>query len=314
MSELRLDVTTGGWVIVAPERGHRPGHHRARDPGPSSGACPLCPGHESDTPPEVWRLAGEGGRWRVRVVPNKFPIVSDAPAGHEVIVESPDHHWDLAGAEPAPVLDVLTAYQARYRSLGSTGAALVLIFRNHGAASGTSLDHPHSQVVSLPVVPRLTRAGLEAASDHLQGRGVLLYEDLFEDERAKGTRVVLDAGEFLALVPFGAAAPCEMLVLPRRHRSSFGHVGEEELEGLAATLPRVLGALRSVLDDPPYNLVVNSAPVADEDAPFCWHLRITPRTTIAAGFELATGVPVNPSLPEDDARRLRDAVEASQSA
>lgn len=323
MSELRQDPTTLGWVLVAPERSRRPEGHAAAAPRAraESGSCPLCPGRESETPPEVWRLAAGGSAWRVRVVPNRFPLLQpdgeqpvardgfralDGRGWHEVVVESPDHSWDIALGTDEEVRNVLEAYHVRYRALRRRGAELVVVFRNHGAASGTSLEHPHSQVVGAPVVPRLVRSRIDIARQRHDDAGACLYLEVLERELRAGSRVVLAGDRLVAFQPFAPSAAYETWVIPRFHQPSFGEATGEVLDELAGVLRRVLRALRAALGDPAYNLVVHSAPAGEEHLRyFVWHVQVTPRLGTPAGFELATGIPVVTVPPEESAARLR---------
>ncbi len=289
--------------------------------------CPFCPGNEAMTPPEIWR-SGTPQVWRIRVVPNKYPalapdgglqrvhragLVSMAGHGHhELIVESPRHDWDLATGSAAEVAEILLAYRLRYEALRARGdSALVVLFRNHGSGSGTSLDHPHSQVLATPVVPLLVRRRFDVARQHFDDMGTCLYEELAQREVNEGARIVdLDA-DFVAFVPFAASAPYETWIMPRTRQASFGATSDDQLGALARLLRRVLSALRRVAEDPPYNLVIHSAPAGDERSRyFLWHMQVMPRLSTAAGFELATGIPINPSAPEETAARLRAGVAA----
>jgi UDPglucose--hexose-1-phosphate uridylyltransferase len=250
MSELRQDPSTRDWVVIAPERGLRP-HLVAQPPARAAGepGCPFCAGHEAETPPEVWRVPPERtAPWQVRVVPNRFPML--APDGtprrevsadgfvrmpgtgrHEVIVESPDHSADLARADNPSVAAVLEAYRARYRALRAEGAGVILIFRNHGARAGTSIAHPHSQIVSAPVVPIQVRHRFDVAMQHYDDLGTCLYVDLLEREIHDGRRIVLETPEFVAFQPFAAVAPFETWIMPRVSQPAFGDVCDSALEG-----------------------------------------------------------------------------------
>jgi UDPglucose--hexose-1-phosphate uridylyltransferase len=323
VSELRQDPTTLGWVLVAPERSRRPEDHPATGPRGRAGpdGCPLCPGHESETPPEVWRLDSEDGGWRVRIVPNRFPLLArdgrhaavtdgframDGRGWHEVVVESAEHSWDMALGTQDEVCHVLDAYRVRYRALRQRGAELVVVFRNHGAASGTSLDHPHSQVVGAPVVPRLVRSRIDVARQRHDDAGACLYLEVLERELRAESRVVLAGNQLVAFQPFAPSASYETWIMPRFHQPSFGDASPGVLDELAGVLHSVLGALRAALDDPAYNLVVHSVPAGEEHLRyFVWHVQITPRLGTPAGFELATGIPVVPVPPEESAARLR---------
>lgn len=308
MSELRYDEASGDWVIVAPSRALRP-----HDPVPCASAgrpspsrvpdCPFCPGNEAMTPPELWRSTDAAGHWKQRLVPNLFPLLEN----HEVLIESPDHAWDLSTAGLDEVGDVLHAYRDRYRVLSEDRPALIAMFRNHGHAAGTSLPHPHSQFVALPVVPALTQRRLDVARRHFDSTGRCLYTDLLERELADGRRILTQGGQFVAYQPFAASVPYETWIAPRRQQASFGELEDEAVPALARMLRDVLAALQLRLEDPPYNLVVSSAPPADEGARyFVWHIRVLPRLTNPAGLELETGIAVNSSLPEDTASDLRN--------
>jgi UDPglucose--hexose-1-phosphate uridylyltransferase len=326
VNELRQDPTTGNWVIVAPERGVRPHVPAIHDEAHPSGPCPFCPGNESRTPPELWRLAGADGGWHIRVVPNKFAALTPhtarsksnadgfasmaARGHHEVIIESPRHDADLATATLSQVRAVLTAYRLRYRALSSAkGIALIVIFRNHGSASGTSLDHPHSQILATPILPPQVRQRLDLARRHFDSARACLYTDVLERELRDGRRIVSADQDVVAFQPYASVAPFETWIMPRRPRASFGHVSDPLLDQLAGMTGAVLGGLREALDDPPYNMVIHTAPIGDEDSGyFSWHMQIVPRLGIAAGFELGTGIAINTSLPEHTAAALRTAV------
>ncbi|SHF70535.1 galactose-1-phosphate uridylyltransferase [Streptoalloteichus hindustanus] len=326
-AELRWDPARRDWVVVAADRTRRP--HDAGGAG-----CPFCPGPTEDTPAEIWRLS-DGQGWRVRVVPNRYPIAApDATttpppptttpppllssghggfrrrAGrghHEVVIESPRHDWDLATAGDDEVLDVLLTWRERARALRARSAQVVL-FRNHGAASGTSLSHPHSQVVSLPVLPAHTRRRIHAAREHHRRTGRPLGSDVLDRELADGRRILLETPDVVVLAPFAGTSNAELWLQPRTPRADVTTVPDSELADIAACLRQALAALRTAFDDPPYNLVVDTAPRGWEGADYLsWQIRIVPRLTTLAGFELATGVPVLTLSPEEAVTRLRAA-------
>jgi UDPglucose--hexose-1-phosphate uridylyltransferase len=318
------------WVVIAPERGRRP-HTVARldrQHADATATCPFCPGRESQTPPELWRVPGPDGSWQVRVFENRFPVVgaigparrTSDPFGfvsmpgvgrHEVIVEMPEHSGDLATASVQAVRAVLEAYRVRYRTLRSLVDGVVLIFRNHGIGAGTSLTHPHSQIVATPVVPFQIRHRFDVAIQHFDTLGTGLYVDYLDRELRDGRRIVAQTSELAAFQPFASAGPHETWIMPRTPLPSFGDIDDSTLDALAGMLRAVLAGLSQVLGDPDYNLIVQSAPPGDETRPyFMWHVRILPRLATPAGFELGTGMAVNPSCPEDTALVLRSAVTA----
>ena len=163
MPELRKGPLLRRWVIVAPERGKRPLDFRTEDAPEIKrrGKCPFCPGNEHMTPPEIYRVPA--GDWRVRVVPNKFPALSDYPTlepasqgpflrmngvgAHEVVIDTPDHAHDLDELPQEQVELVVETYVHRLRCLAEDGRfRYVQLFKNHGAKGGASLSHPHSQL------------------------------------------------------------------------------------------------------------------------------------------------------------------------
>lgn len=317
-------------MISAPERSKRPDAFRRppREHPQPDATCPFCPGRESETPSEIVRLPDTNDGWRLRVVPNRFPALSgdvtrDHPpdglgftsmpgAGrHEVVIESPRHDWDIATGDARHVQDVLAVYRERHLALRDSSAAMVVIFRNHGPGAGTSLPHPHSQIVAAPVVPLLVRHRFEVAMQHYDDTGRCLYVELLQRELADGRRILAENQRFVAFQPFAATAPFETWLMPRTHRASFADTTDDELAGLAEMMHGVLGGLHKLLNDPDYNYVIHSAPPGDEGRPyFLWHLQIVPRLTTPAGFELGSGISVNPSRPEDTAPALRDAMSA----
>jgi UDPglucose--hexose-1-phosphate uridylyltransferase len=330
MSEIRQDPTTEEWVIIASERAKRPSdfvHERAERKLPDfSPSCPFCPGNEAMTDGETLRYGPRDGRgWQVRAFANKFAALSFSRktarglkegfytemagvGSHEVIVETPQHNKSLAFMENGEVLSVLLAYRERYRKLSRQSfARLVIIFKNYGPAAGTSLEHSHSQLLVTPVVPKNIRMRHEVAINYYENYGRCLYADLLEHERQGGRRIVMETGEFLAFHPFASQRPFETWILPKKQQASFGDVSQKDLGNLARVLRLNLLKLHRGLNDPDYNYVIDTAPVRDEKEPYyLWHIRIIPRLTEAAGFEIGSGMYINTAVPEETARFMRD--------
>jgi UDPglucose--hexose-1-phosphate uridylyltransferase len=340
MSTLRFDVTTSDWVVFAPSRKLRP--HELRRPGssgePGSAAgCPFCPGNEAFTPPEIYRVPGRDGTspWSVRVFPNKFPalkieenptrMAEDGSAfqymggcgAHEVIVESPAHATYLAQQPLEQIELLLRTLQLRYQDLmRDRRFQTVVIFKNHGVEAGTSLAHPHWQLIATPVVPRLLRLKHIEATEYFDRMGECLYTALLRAELAAGCRVVVRNKHFVALMPYASHTPFETWILPTERQSSFMLVDPEHLRSLAVVLKEMLLKLYTGLDNPAFNLTIDDVPRGDEDKEyFLWHIRIIPRLSTPAGFELGSGMSINTVLPEDAAAFLSEvpvAVEATR--
>lgn len=342
MSELRHDPLSKRWVIIAAERSRRPEDFAVLDEAtPDTGFCPFCAGNEDKTPPEIAAVRPAGGAangpgWTVRVIPNKYPALSiegqlerhgeglyDRMRGvgaHEVVVESPQHALHMGDMEASHLEDVLAIAQDRVRDLGRDQRfKYVLLFKNYGAPAGTTLAHPHMQIIATPVTPRAISVELDSARAHFQLKERCLYCDLIEQEIDARERIVSLDEHFAVLAPYASRFPFELLVIPRRHAHAFPDEGRPALSALARCLKETLARLKSVLRDPPYNFVLHTSPNTETlhrrrnywDTlvfDYHWHIEILPRLTRVAGFEWGTGFYINPTAPEEAAAFLRDAV------
>ncbi len=330
LAELRRDPLTGAGVILAPGRGGRPhdverGRDRPRDERDYDEDCPFCPGHEasSPTPTLIWPA---GGPWQVRVVPNKYPLVAPpdgvlpAPRGglleatpavgaHEVIVESPHHVRPIARMTREEVKLVLWAYRERLRALSrAPWVRYLVVFKNSGPTAGTSLGHPHSQLVALAARPDAVEQRRAIAREHRARTGRRLHEDVLAAELRTAERLVATTERFVAYCPFASAVPFAVDVCPRVAMPSFGDADDASLLELASLLRDVLQRVAHLLHDPDYNYVLHTGLVGDpEAADESWRLAIEPRVSTAAGFERGSGLGVNTTPPEEAAARLRGA-------
>ncbi len=324
MSLLRFDRTTNDWVVFSPSRALRP--HDVRPMPPTDGhadatTCPFCPGNEALTPPEIYAVRPPRGLrsdWTVRVISNKFPALrieedpsrhDDGPmfrsmggcGAHEVIVESREHTALLCQQQVSEIAVVLATLQRRLCDLmGDRRFQSIIIFKNHGASAGTSIRHPHWQLIATPVTPRLLRLKQIEATDYFDQTGKCLYCVLLENELGDGRRILAQNKDYVALCPYASHVPFETWILPRLRQASFGHVSGERLTTLAELLKVVLLKLHTALDNPDFNLTIDTASRGAEDEEyFAWHLRILPRLSTPAGFELGSGMAINTVLPED---------------
>jgi UDPglucose--hexose-1-phosphate uridylyltransferase len=331
LPELRKDPITGRWVIIATGRAKRPTDFSRQPAIPSgrTGFCPFCPGNESRTPPEVlaFRPHGNGNSpgWTVRVVPNKFPVLRvegslarqgegmfDRMTGvgaHEVIIETPDHSRPMAELTTGELKDVLWAFRSRVIDLArDKRLRYVVVFKNHGEAAGASLEHPHSQLIALPVIPKRVKEEIDGALLYYRFKERCVYCDIIGQELMSGTRLVSESDQFVVVEPFAPRFPFETWIVPRDHASHFESSSPGTIENLAWALRSTLRKLDRVLEHPAYNFIIHTAPLQDEHLPhFHWHIEIMPRLTKVAGFEWATGFHINPTPPEESAAFLRDA-------
>ncbi len=328
MPEFRQDPVSGRWAILAPERGRRPTDFHVPPEEVEKGRCPLCPGNEDLTPPEVLVLGRPQGNppnspgWRVRVVPNKYPALHPGkphePSGilyeklpgagiHEVIVETPEHGKSLHQFSLEELALVWEAYRLRYTALEEDPRwHYVMIFKNRGARAGASLSHDHSQLLALPLVPETVRIEMERSQSYHRETGSCLFCRLVEEE-ARGPRKLYENAHFLAFLAYAPRQPLETWIVPKSHASDFREDLEETVSDLGEILRRVLSALETTLPGLPYNLILHTAPLRTPPLPYYhWHIEIIPCLTKIAGFEWGTGIYIVPLLPEEAAAFLRD--------
>ena len=319
MPELRHDALTGRLVLLAPGRSSRPHTTTPADPtaagDKAQSSCPFCGGHERETPPEVARTGDgppDGPGWRVRVVPNLYPIVGGPDAGsgatgaHEVIVLSPDHGAAFGDLDDDHAAEVLAVLRARARVHADAGRAHVQLLINQGRAAGASIAHPHAQLVALDFVP----PSVAVAVERFSSSGADLVLDDQAGAISAGAGVVV-GDEVRAWCPAGSVSPFEVRIAALAGGTNVESATDGQVLGTAVVLRDVLRALGRALDRPAYNVVVHNAPAGprapgDAEGPFHWWLEVAPRIGVVAGFELGTGVLVNTVAPEDAAIRLRE--------
>ncbi len=327
MPELRYNMISREWVVIATERARRPKDFKKASqeakalPGYKK-ECPFCPGNESESEAETFRM-GDEKAWSVRVVPNKFPALSsqEKPTRriegdyvsmrgfgiHEVIVEHPRHNAIIPLMTDVEVGDIIRTYRARYISIRKTkGIEAIVIFKNHGPLAGTSLEHPHSQLIATPVVPPQARSRIEQAVGFFDFTGRCIFCHTLEKELREEKRIIVETEKFVSFMPYAALSPFHIWLFPRRHASSFAGITEEEIDDLARNLKTTLAKLYHGLGNPDFNYTIHSIPVNETESEYChWYISIIPRVSQMAGFELGSGIFINVALPEESAQFLR---------
>jgi len=330
MPELRKDPIYGRWVIISTERSRRPSDFAPEERRPTGGFCPLCEGNEDRTPPEVLAFRDNGASpnspgWSLRVVPNKFPALRvegdldregegiydkmNGIGAHEVVIETPQHSETLSTLPLKGVENVLWAYRERMVDLRRDQRLRhVLVFKNYGSAAGASLEHSHSQIIALPIVPTRVREEIEGSKNYFLYKDRCVYCDIIRQELRQRSRVIAENSGFVSITPFASRFPFETWILPKTHQPSY-ELMEGSLYGQAAEiLSDTLRRLRQVLDDPPYNYIIHTSSYPEQDRDYYhWHIEIMPKLTKVAGFEWGTGFYINPTPPEEAAEYLREA-------
>jgi len=330
MPELRKDPILGRWIIISKERGKRPTDFIVERPSTKGGFCPLCPGNEKTTPPEVLSYgdqphAANTPGWTLRVVPNKYPALviegdldkageglydkMNGIGAHEVVIETPNHDESFTYLPPERMVRVFFAFRDRLIDLAHDPRfRYVMVFKNHGKAAGASLEHSHSQLVALPILPRMIVSELAGSKEYYQYKERCVFCDIIHQERREGIRVVCENDLFIVVTPFAPRSPFEMWVLPKRHSSAYINMDDEAFHQLSLIFSECLRRLDACIKDAPYNFVLHTAPLRSQPLEhFHWHFEIVPKLTQIAGFEWGSGFYINPTPPEEAAKYLRAA-------
>lgn len=325
MSELRLNQITNDWVIML-ERKKSPADYINREKRKLpefAESCPFCPGNEMHTPSEVYRIRDERG-WRVRVIPNKYAVLSSevekirkeeglkksiTGAGiHEIIIESPMHNLTTATMPINHLKDILQTYKERFLEFYSNKKVEhVIIFKNQGLASGTTIQHPHSQIVGLPIVPLQIRQRTAKAMSFFDETGECIFCKTLNEELSSCVRIICNTEHFVSFIPYASLSPFHIWIFPKRHSGSFSTIKENELWDLAFNLKNTMEKLYYGLENPDFNYVIRSGKPAEQDLEYIhWYISIVPRVAQASGFELGSGMYINPLMPEIAAEFLRN--------
>ena len=306
---------------------------------PGVPSCPFCVGNESQTPPALYEWRDAEGRWQVRVVPNMFPAVipEDCPlfwptdaigrtgneqekgtvpwegstparGAHEVIIESARHVDRASALSPQELRQVLEAYAHRLRHWRDDGRfGYGLVFKNQGPRAGASIAHLHSQFIALPDVPPAVDAEMRRAEHDYRRHQACPYCRLIERERSLGERIVSDRNGYVAFCPFASLQPHEIWLLPDHHEPALEQVSSPDASArLADVLQPLLERLELIVPDAAYNMLLRTAPWRVDCDNWChWRIELIPRVNAFSGFEIATGVHINPLAPERAARQLR---------
>lgn len=330
-STRRLDPISGCWTIFASARGGRPMDFSVSiDKTNNAVDCPFCSGNEERTPPEVWHSPSESG-WSVRVVPNKFPAVSNSAdaggqdvmsrrspslfqsqpivGGHEVVIESPEHIRSITELNLDHFIQTFVAYQKRLRYWSRVvGIGNISIFKNVGPEAGASLAHSHSQIVATDYVPDDIAISMRNQAKHRARTGTCLQCELVRQEVRDGARVLFLTRDMIAFCPYASPHAGMIRVTSRGHRGALTDLSSLELAATAQMVWQSVRRMEKILGKVAYNYVLNTRPpgMADASDAFHWSIDIIPRTAKIAGFEWNTGMMINPSLPEVAAAGYRD--------
>lgn len=329
MPQFRKRPLVDEWVIIAPERAQRPRQLGLSDITTEDQFCPFCPANAGVTPPtiESWDSPSfDDEPWGIRAIPNKFPAlrveeqlsngsdplyhIRGGVGAHEVIIESPQHQSRWRDLPDGHLGHVFEAWRQRMVDLrGDQRLRCAVVFKNHGARAGATLDHVHSQLIALPLIPRRLQAELDGARDYFEEQDRCALCDMIERERRSGQRLIAKNDAAVAIAPFGSRIPFEVWILPTRHQGDFMAANTSQLTEVANLTTQILSLWDRAIGPVAYNLVLHCLPFDLAGEPYYhWHLEMLPRTGQVAGFEWASDVFINATPSEVAARHLRNLV------
>lgn len=300
---LRKDIFSSSWVIVSDERSKRPNDYLN-----SRVTCPFCLGNEKETPPTVLERKN-GKKWYIRVVKNKYPALIEnnqnisetdgmflkyfVNGRHEVIIETSSHNDKIY--EIKHLKEVFEVFAIRMREFYNTkNVKYVMLFRNYGINAGASLKHPHSQIISLPLVPLRVKDEVRKFKEYFKRKNRCLMCDVIKSELNLGRRILYYNKSFVAFAPFASRFNFELWISPIKHSVNFFEY--KNFDDLADIFRIVFKKIHYVIKGVSYNMIFHTAPKGCLD--FHWHIEILPKLAMPAGFEWGSGFYINSISPE----------------
>lgn len=331
-SELRFDLISRDWVVIATGRGKRPEMFKKQKRTKikiSKKDCPFC-NIETQEKPKLIYFNGEkierektSKEWTTIAIPNKFPAFLPYPKietkiegslyqtinaiGFCELVVIKDHEKHFPHFKISQVKEIFDVYQERYLDLMKKPFVdYISIFHNHGAEAGASQPHPHSQIITTPLIDIDLKRALLNSKKYFKKIKKCVYCQMNDWERKRKKRIVFENKDFLVICPFASKSAFQMIVSPKKHLSNFELATEKEKWQLAEAFREALRKLYKALNDPAYNFYLHTAPCDGKKYPYYhWHWTILPKTSTWAGFEIGTRMEISTIAPEKAAEYLR---------
>ncbi|MBI4650879.1 DUF4921 family protein [Candidatus Desantisbacteria bacterium] len=329
MSELRKDIIMDHWVIIDTETSrHSVVFGESIINKNNIIECPLCPGKENLTLSEILAYRPDNSKkntpgWIKRIIPNSIPSVRiegefkksgigmyDMMTGigaHEIIIETPHHDLDIQDQDLKTIENTIWAYRDRIIDLkNDRRLKYILIFKNRGFVAGATMDHPHSQLIATPIIPKRIDEELSNALRYYKYKERCVFCDIIQQELQYKERIIIENPLFISFSPFASISPFESWILPLKHNSNFEDISANEVIELAKILKDTLRRISIALNKPAYNYILHTAPANAHGMEYYhWHIEIIPKMAKLTSFEWDTGLYVNPTSPEDSSRYLR---------
>ncbi len=331
MSEIRKDLIRDSWVVIATSRAIKPTDLPVPKQGEilkAQGFCPFCEGNEYVTPPEIMVNRKPGTEknkpgWSIRTIPNKFSAFSRETEWatdtngiyshmtgfgcHEVVVETPEHDIELHQQPVEKISEIIEMLKNRHQDLAKDDKIkFIQTYKNRGLFAGASLGHSHMQIIALPYVPD----ELKGLQNYTKTTGKCLICDMLEQEKQDQSRLVVESENFMVICPYASRFAHETWIVPKHHVENFGDISTDLISELSELLKSTLTSLVDLLNDPSYNLIINTSPVnMAPGSEYHWFIEIFPRLIVDAAIEIATGYHMNPISPEWAAETLKEKIQ-----
>ena len=329
MADLRKDPISGRWIITNTDNPKKPGDFEKVEEMPKEGPCPFCYGNEHMTPLEIDVIRHKSTEpntpgWLVRTVANKFPALqiegelerrgvgiydmANGIGAHEVIIETPYHDKTITDLTVEEVSMIIDMYCRRSLDLQKDKRfKYILIFKNHWITAGATLEHSHTQLIALPMIPKNVLEELQGASAYFEFRGRCIFCDIIRQELEEKERILIENEYFISFCPFVSRFPFEVHIMPKEHSNRFCDLDKDQKQELAKILKETLTRLKIALSEHSYNFIIYSAPFdKKEHESYHWYIEIMPRLTRVAGFEWGTGFYLLPTPPEVAIKYLKE--------
>ena len=342
MSDIRYDLLSDNYVIIAPERLHRPDYMAWEEEDVHMIECPFCEGSEHKTPSELFAIRDDGDAnsmgWKSRVVPNLYRAVQieaskktksdgiysnwEGFGAHEVVIDTPRHLSHMSEFSVNEFYTWLRTIAQRIVDLHGDGRiSYISVFKNDGVAAGATQQHPHTQIIGLPAIPKNVIRRLERNYEHYKKTGRAILDDIVTQELASKERIVTQHGSFVAFCPYASAYPFEVMIASSKKTfCKLNQIEDDDMHSLAALLHDLFQRMRTQLGKFDFNLSFSMPPMQKSfdtsdfheqiDAICGFNIRIMPRIYRHGGFELSTDTLINPVEPERSAKLLREAGES----
>ncbi len=308
-SEFRQDPISGDWILFAPLRG---AGHKFEDRAKMELAKNKCPFENpakfGNKPPVLVYQDKTKNDWFLQIIPNKHPAIGLELGSHEVVIYR-DHERHLADFTREEIKTVLSAFQERYKSLAQNrNMEYISIFHNHGKEAGSTMPHPHSQILALPILPPYISRSVNASRRYFQEHNKCTHGQMLKRKLKEKKRGIYQNDGMVVIAPFASRAEFELAILPKKHSAHFEKIEEPELSALADALKTALSKIYKKLKDPAFNFFIHTAPVAQNSnhSHYHWHMEIMPKFDIVGGFELSTGLDIVTVYPEEAAKVFKN--------